>query len=61
MEVAFTHITLIGPCLHTQKLRRMICDVVGNALDTLITIGSYFEHIVAQYLSPHHVNTIIII
>jgi len=35
----------------------MLYDVVGNALDTLVTIGSYFEHIVA-YLLPDHVNTI---
>ena len=39
VEVLFTHITLIGPCLHTQKLCRVLYDVVGNALDTLITIG----------------------
>ena len=61
IEVAFTHITLIGPCLHTQKLCRTLYDVVGNALDTIITIGSYFEHIVAQYILPHHVNTIVFI
>jgi len=36
-------------------------DFVGNALDTLITIGSYFVHSVAQYLLPHHVNTIVLI
>jgi len=40
MEVAFTHITLIGPCLHTQTLCRTLYDVVGNAFGTLITIGS---------------------
>ena len=61
LEVAFAHITLIGPCLHTQKLCRKLCDVVGNALDTLVTIGSYFVHIVAQYILPHHVNTIVLI
>jgi len=33
-----------------------IYEVVGNALDTLVTIGSYFEHIVAQYLLHRHVN-----
>ena len=59
LEVAFTHITLIGPCLHTQKLCRTLYEVVENALDTLVTIGSYVEHI-AQYLSPHHVNTIVL-
>jgi len=40
MEVAFTHITLIGPCLHTQTLCRTLYEVVGNAFGTLITIGS---------------------
>jgi len=39
----------------------MLYDVVGNALDTLITIGSKFEHIVAQYYLPHYVNTIVFI
>ena len=56
VEVAFT---LIGPCLHTQKLCRTLYEVGENALDTLVTIGSYFEHIVAQYLFHHHVNTIV--
>jgi len=40
VDVAFTHITLIGPCLHTQKLCITLYDVAGNALDTLVTIGS---------------------
>jgi len=61
VEVAFTHITLIGLCLHTQKLCRTLYDVVGNAPDTLVTIDSYFEHIVAQYIFPYHVNTIVLI
>ena len=61
VEVAFAHITLIGPYLHTQKLCRTLYDVVGNALDTLVTIGSYCVHIVAQYLLPHHIYTIVLI
>ena len=61
VEVAFTHITLIGPCLHTQKLCRTLYEVVENALDTLVTIGSYVVHIVAQYLLSNHVNTIVLI
>jgi len=38
---------------HTQGLAERY-DVVGNAIDTLVTIGRYFVHIVAQYLLPNH-------
>ena len=52
VEVVFTH---------TQKLCRTLYDVVGNAPDTLVTFDSYFEHSVAQYICPYHVNTIVLI
>ena len=45
---------------HTRSLAEYF-DVTGNALDTHVTIGSYFVHIVAQYLLPNHVNTIFFI
>jgi len=38
MEVAFTHITLKRPCLHTQKLCRTLYDVVRNALNTRLAV-----------------------
>ena len=54
MEVALTH-------RHKRCVERYNYDVVGSALDRLITIVSYFEHIIEQYSLPHHVNTIVFI
>ena len=45
MEVALTH-------RHKRYAERYNYDVVGNALDRLITIVSYFEHIIEQYSLP---------
>ena len=53
MKVAFTH-------MYTRILAEHYA-VVANAIDTLVTIGIYFVHIVAQYLLPNHVNTIVFI
>jgi len=45
MEVAFTHITLKRPCLHTQKLCRTLYDVVRNAQLAVILSTLFIAHI----------------